>query len=241
MLQIISARPPFLHVLTAVAILALAAFGCGGASETGPTPAPESSQPRPTPNTSADIRIVVLGDSIAAGMGLAQEDAFPARAEAALRERGHDVEVVNAGVSGDTTAGGLTRLDWVLQRPTAILVVELGGNDALRGQPLENTEKNLTKIVRLGQRSGALVVLLGMDVPTNYGPDYTAAFAELYPRIAEDSGAVLVPGFVRDLGSDPTLLQPDGLHPTAEGQRRLAEKLLPTLVEVIEQRQEQVQ
>ena len=241
MLQIISARPPFVHVLTTVAILALAAFGCGGASETGPTPAPESSQPRPTPNTSAAIRIVVLGNSIAAGMGLAEDDAFPALVEAALHKLGHDVEVVNAGVSGDTTAGGLTRLDWVLQKPAAILVVELGGNDALRGQPLENTGKNLTEIVRLGKRSGAVVILLGMDVPTNYGPDYTTAFAKLYPRIAEDTGAVLVPGFVRELGSDPTLLQPDGLHPTAEGQRRLAEKLLPTLVEVIEQRQEQVQ
>jgi acyl-CoA thioesterase-1 len=241
MLQIISARPPFLHVLTAVAIVALAVLGCGGASETGPTPAPESSQPRPAPNTSADIRIVVLGDSIAAGMGLAEDEAFPALVETAIQKLGHDVEVVNAGVSGDTTAGGLTRLDWVLQKPAAILVVELGGNDALRGQPLENTGKNLTEIVRLGQRSGALVVLLGMDVPTNYGPDYTAAFADLYPRIAEDTGAVLVPGFVRELGTDPELLQPDGLHPTAEGQMRLAEKLLPTLIEVIEQRQEQVQ
>jgi acyl-CoA thioesterase-1 len=239
MLQIISARPLFVHALTAVAIVALAALGCGDASETGPTPAPESSGTRPTPGTSAAIRIVVLGDSIAAGMGLAEDEAFPALVEAELRTLGHDVDVVNAGVSGDTTAGGLARLDWVLQRPADILVVELGGNDALRGQPLEDTEKNLTDIVGIARQSGAVVILLGMDVPTNYGPEYTTAFAELYPRVAETAGAVLVAGFVRELGADPDLLQPDGLHPTAEGQQRLAEKLLPTLADVIEQRQEQ--
>ena len=149
--------------------------------------------------------------------------------ESLLRGEGFDVKIVNAGVSGDTTAGGLSRVDWVLQQPAEILVVELGGNDALRGQPLENTEGNLREIIRRGRTTGAEVVLLGMDVPINYGPDYAGAFAALYLRVAEEEGAVLVPGFVRSLGADPTLLQPDGLHPTAEGQRRLAEQLLPTL------------
>jgi acyl-CoA thioesterase-1 len=193
-----------------------------------------SSNPAPSPTPSPEIRVVVLGNSLAAGLGLAAEAAFPAVLERQLRDRGHDVEIVNAGVSGDTTAGGLSRVDWVLQQPTAILVVELGGNDGLRGQSLENTEANLREIVRRGRAAGATVVLAGMDVPTNYGPDYGAAFAQIYPRIAADEDAVLVPGFVRPLGEDPTLLQPDGLHPTAEGQRRLAGRLLPTMLEILD-------
>jgi acyl-CoA thioesterase-1 len=189
--------------------------------------------PAVSPTPEPEVRVVVLGDSLAAGLGLPEAEAFPALVEARLREEGLDVEVVNAGVSGDTTAGGLSRLNWVLQRPTDVLVVELGGNDALRGQPLENTEANLREIVRRGRAAGAEVVLLGMDVPSNYGPDYAAAFADLYPRVAAEEGALLVPGFVREVGSDPALLQADGLHPTAEGQRRLAEALLPALAGVL--------
>jgi len=179
------------------------------------------------------VRIVVLGDSLAAGLGLAEAEAFPAVVEDLLRGTGYDVEVINAGVSGDTSAGGLSRVDWVLQQPADLLVVELGGNDALRGQDLENTESNLREIVRRGQAAGARVVLAGMDVPTNYGPDYIRSFSEMYPRIAEEEGAILVPGFVRELGSDPSLLQADGLHPTAEGQRRLAEILAPVLEAIV--------
>ncbi len=176
----------------------------------------------------------MLGDSLAAGMGLAEADAFPAIVEALLREKGHTVDVLNAGVSGDTSAGGLSRIDWVLSRRPEILVVELGGNDALRGQPLDSTERNLREIIRRGRETGTRVVLLGMDVPTNYGPDYSTAFAEMYQRIARGEGVTLVPGFVRVLGADRSLLLPDGLHPTAEGQRRLAEKLVPYLAQILE-------
>ena len=141
--------------------------------------------------------------------------------------------MVNAGVSGDTTAGGLARLDWVLQQRPDILVVELGGNDALRGQPLAGIEQNLREIVRRGRAAGARVVLLGMDIPTNYGAQYGRGFATLYERVARDERATLVPAFVRELGTDPALLQPDGLHPTAEGQRRLAAKLVPALAALL--------
>jgi len=213
MLQIISTRPRFLRVAACAAILAAVFSGCADvpSSPPGPTIPPTSVAENPEP----EYRIVVLGDSLAAGLGLAEAEAF------------------NAGVSGDTSAGGLSRIDWVLQQPAEILVIELGSNDALRGQPLENTETNLRAIVRRGRESGASVLLLGMDVPSNYGPDHATAFAELYPRIAEEEGVVLVPGFVRELGRDPTLLQPDGLHPTAEGQRRLARALRPYLVELL--------
>jgi acyl-CoA thioesterase-1 len=180
------------------------------------------------------ITIVVLGDSLAAGMGLAEADAFPALVEAMLCEAGHPVHVLNAGVSGDTTAGGLSRIDWVLQQRPEILVVELGGNDALRGQSLANTESNLRRIIERGREAGARVVLVGMDVPTNYGPDYAGAFAEMYERIARDERIILVPGFVREVGADPELMQPDGLHPTADGQRLLAATLY-TYLEAIAQ------
>lgn len=204
-------------------------FACGGR-------APQKTESNPTPSASppvAAVRIVFLGDSLSAGMGLAEADAFPALVGVALREDGHAVEVVNAGVSGDTSAGGLARIDWVLKQKPDVLVVELGGNDALRGQPIENTEENIRQIVRRGLDSGARLLLLGMDVPTNYGFDYGSAFAELYERVAEEEGVTLVPGFVREVGADPTLLQPDGLHPTAEGHRRLAEILIPYLEEAL--------
>ncbi len=227
MLQIISPRPNFSSIIFFAMTLVALTAGCGNPAPQAPQTTPPT--PLPTATTDAAIRIVVLGNSLAAGLGLAEAEAFPAVVESRLRSDGFDIDIVNAGVSGDTTAGGLSRLDWVMQEPTDILVVELGGNDALRGQPLPNTEKNLREIVRRGRAAGAEVILLGMDVPTNYGPDYASAFAELYLRVAEEEEALLVPGFVRELGSDPSLLQPDGLHPTAEGQRRLAELLLPTL------------
>ena len=225
MLQIISARPRFQRVAAGAAIVVALVSGCADTptSPSIPTTSSISTAVHPEP----EFRIVVLGDSLAAGFGLAVGEAFPAVVEFLLREEGFDIKIVNAGVSGDTSAGGLSRVDWVLQQPAEILVIELGGNDALRGQPLENTENNLREIVRRAHETGAEVVLLGMDVPTNYGPDYASAFTELYLRVAEEEGAVLVPEFVRELSRDPTLLQPDGLHPTAEGQLRLANTLHP--------------
>lgn len=201
----------------------------------GQTAVPEREvAPVPTrPVEIAATRIVVLGDSLSAGLGLAESEAFPAVVQVLLRDAGYSVEVVNAGVSGDTTAGGISRLDWILKQQPDLLVVELGGNDALRGQALENTEKNLRQIIDRAREKGARVLLLGMDVPTNYGPDYALDFAEMYERIARDEGIPLVPGFVREVGSDPSLLQPDGLHPTAAGQRRLAETLIPYLEEML--------
>ncbi len=221
-------------ILAAVALLAV---GCGDGSVSDPPTRP-ATLPTAVVTDAAEpeLRVVVLGDSLAAGLGLPADLAFPALVEAALRERGLDVEVVNAGVSGDTSAGGLARLEWVLRRPADVLIVELGGNDALRGRDLAATEANLRELVRRGRAAGSTVVLLGMDVPTNYGPDYGAAFAALYPRVAEEEGAILVPGFVRDLVGDPLLIQPDGLHPTAAGQQRLARTLLPTLAEVLADR-----
>lgn len=217
----------------ALALLVGLLASCGGPAP--PTPGPTAAGPAPTATSAAGgVRIVVLGDSLAAGLGLAEGEAFPAVLESRLRAAGVPATVVNAGVSGDTTAGGLTRLDWVLRGTPDVLVVELGANDALRGQPLAGIESNLREIVRRGRAVGAAVVLLGMDVPTSYGPDYAGGFAALYPRVAEEEGAVLVPGFMREVGLDPSLLQADGLHPTSEGQRRLAAELVPVLERVLQ-------
>lgn len=206
-------------------------IACGASPPREPiVVAPEATATAMTPVASANVvKIVVLGDSLAAGFGLAEGDAFPAVVGDLLRAAGHRVQVVNAGVSGDTSAGGLSRIDWILQQEPDVVALELGANDALRGQPLESTENNLREIVRRCRAAGARVAVLGMDVPTSYGPDYAGGFAEIYGRIARDEKVVLVPGFIRQVGADPSLMQPDGLHPTAEGQRRLAENLAPAL------------
>jgi len=210
-------------------MLILMAIGC---SRPSPHETTQAWSPQPAGPIDAP-RVVFLGNSLSAGYGLAEADAFPAVAQALLRDSGTVIEVVNAGVSGDTSAGGLARLDWVLGQKVDVLVVELGGNDALRGQSIEHTESNLRQIVRRARENGARVLLLGMDIPSNYGPDYGTAFAEMYVRIAGEEGATLVPGFIREVGADPALMQPDGLHPTADGHRRLAEIIVPYLEDVI--------
>jgi acyl-CoA thioesterase-1 len=227
MRYIISRRGSLCLVIASICV----ALACGGHP---PRALPASPAPSPKPPADAP-RVVFLGDSLSAGYGLAEADAFPAVVQALFREAGTMIEVINAGVSGDTSAGGLARTDWVLGQSPDVLVVELGANDALRGQPLPSTESNLRQIVRRGHESGARVLLLGMDVPTNYGAEYASAFAEMYVRIAEEEGAILLPGFVREVGADPELMQPDGLHPTAEGHRRLAEILVLSLDRLIKE------
>ena len=225
MVHIISRRTGIRLLISPI----LFAIACAGPSSRETTALPS---PIPSPQSN-NPRVVFLGDSLSAGYGLAEADAFPAVAQALLRDSGTVIEVVNAGVSGDTSAGGLARLDWVLGQKADVLVVELGGNDALRGQSIEHTESNLRQIVRRARETGARVLLLGMDIPTNYGPDYGTAFAEMYVRVAGEEGATLVPGFVREVGADPALMQPDGLHPTAGGHRRLAEIIVPYLEEAL--------
>jgi len=179
--------------------------------------------------------VVFLGDSLTAGFGLAEEQAFPAVVEERLSERGVPVEVVNAGVSGDTSAGGLARLDWILRRRPEVLVVGLGANDGLRGIPPQTTEDNLRAIVRRARRDGVRVVLLGMKIPPNYGPEHTAAFEALYPRIAADLAVPFVPFLLAGVGGEPELNLPDGIHPDVEGHRRVAANVVPVLLPVVQE------
>jgi len=218
-------------ILVAAAGLIASGSGCRKEEriETPVTTAPAPAEMQRTLPGGDAARIAFLGDSISAGYGLAEDDAFPALVGERLRKEGYAVEILNAGVSGDTSAGGLSRLDWVLKSAPDLLVVELGANDALRGQSLENTERNLREIVRRGRAAGARILLLGMDVPTSYGPDYSGAFAELYGRIARDERVDFVPQFIREVALDPALMQSDALHPNAGGHRRLAEALVPRL------------
>jgi acyl-CoA thioesterase-1 len=222
--------------LALLAVLAIVA-ACERGGEQQVTASSPSASALPSPSRSEGAgatRIAFLGDSITAGYGVAADDAFPAVVETLLRERGREVEVVNAGVSGDTSAGGLERLDWVLRSDPDVLVLELGANDALRGQPLRGIEDNLRAIVARAREHGAQVLLVGMDIPTSYGPAYTREFAELYERLAREEGVAIVPQFIREVGADPALMQPDGLHPTVDGHRRLAELLAPALSDLID-------
>ena len=179
--------------------------------------------------SSAEHLIVALGDSLTAGLGVGADEAYPALLEARLRREGFDYRVVNAGVSGDTSAGGLRRLDWALKLKPDVLIVALGANDGLRGQPPEALRANLTRIVERARGAGARVLLAGMRVPPNYGDDYARAFAAVYPSVARATGVPLAPFLLDGVAGDPRLNQADGIHPTTEGQRVIAEHLWPHL------------
>lgn len=175
------------------------------------------------------VQIVGFGDSLMAGYQLDAGQSFPEKLEAALRERGHDVTVVNAGVSGDTTSGGLSRLDWSIPDGTDLVILELGANDMLRGISPEITERNLdAMITRLTER-GIAVLLAGMVAAPNLGDDYGAAFNGLYPRLAEKHGLILYPFFLDGVAADPTLLLADGMHPNALGVDRMVANALPVV------------
>jgi acyl-CoA thioesterase-1 len=182
--------------------------------------------------------VVFLGDSITAGWGLRREQAFPALVEAALRARNVRVEVVNAGRSGDTSAGGLRRLPPLLARRPALLVVELGALDGLRLVPLGTLESNLRTIVASARSAGVPVLLLGMRLPTNYGgPGYATAFAELFPSLARELSVPLVPFVLEGIAGNPELTFWDRLHPNAQGQRRIGEAVLPYVMEALRGRE----
>jgi Lysophospholipase L1 and related esterases len=177
--------------------------------------------------------IVAFGDSLTAGYGVAPEESYPALLGARLREAGYRYRVINAGVSGDTTAGGLRRVDWALKLKPEIALVELGANDALRGQDLEKTRANLDAIVARFEAGGARVLLLGMRLPPNYGGRYARAFEKMYEDVARERKVPLMPFFLDGVGAVARLNQSDGIHPTAEGYRVIVERLWPNLTPLL--------
>ncbi len=175
----------------------------------------------------APVKLAILGDSLAAGYGLAPAQAFPARLQAALKEKGHDVTVLNHGVSGDTSAGGVERIDWMMADKPDIVMVELGGNDMLRAIDPANTERNLDTIITRLKQAGAKVWLVGMMAPRNYGAEYVQQFDGLYRKLADKHGVPLYPFFLDGVAQDAALNQPDGIHPNAKGVDVIVERILP--------------
>ena len=179
------------------------------------------------------VTILALGDSLTAGYGLAEADAFPAKLGLALKARGHDVVVVNGGVSGDTAADGLARLDWSLTPDVDAAIVELGANDALRGLPVAQAEVALdTILARLGDRN-IPVLLAGMRAPPNLGPGYATAFDAMYARLSDKHGAILYPFFLDGVVAEPGLNQADGIHPLAPGVDIIVARILPSVEQLI--------
>jgi acyl-CoA thioesterase-1 len=210
--------------------LACAADACGGgkpdeAPKATTAPPPVSlAAPRPEP-APARPRIVALGDSLTAGLGLPQEAAYPALLQQRLDAEGLAYEVVNAGVSGDTSAGGLSRLDWALDGDVRVLIVALGGNDALRGLPVDELRRNLSAIVERARAGKIKVLLAGMEAPPNYGRSYIVAFHQVYADLAARPDVTFVPFLLEGVAGIAALNQRDGIHPTAEGARIVADTM----------------
>ena len=182
----------------------------------------------------APLRILAFGDSLVHGYGLAADETFPVQLERALSENGHRVEVLNGGNSGDTTAAGLARLDWTLADRPNLAIVELGANDGLRGIDPGETYRNLDAILSRLKAEGIPVLLAGMLAPRNLGADYAQAFDAVYPRLAEAHGVALYPFFLDGVAMQPELNQADGIHPNAAGVALLVERILPSVVRLIE-------
>ncbi|HEV8142527.1 MAG TPA: arylesterase [Methylomirabilota bacterium] len=181
------------------------------------------------PALGASRVIVAFGDSLTAGLGLSPEEAYPALLEARLAHEGYDYRVVNAGVSGDTSAGGLRRIDWALKLGPEIVIVALGANDGLRGLPPTAMRDNLLAIVQRARNAGARVLLAGMQLPPNYGTSYARSFEKVFADVAQTARVPLIPFLLEGVGGEARLNLPDGIHPNAEGQRRIAEHVWPYL------------
>jgi acyl-CoA thioesterase I len=179
------------------------------------------------------LKIVALGDSLTAGLGLPAQDAFPAKLQVELKAKGYDVTIVNAGVSGDTAAAGLERLDWSVPQDADAAIVELGANDALRGLDPALTQRALTTILDRLAEKRIPVLLAGMVAPRNMGADYTAKFDRMYPALAANHPVVFYPFFLEGVAGDPHLNQGDGLHPTAAGIDAIVHRILPKVEELI--------
>jgi len=188
--------------------------------------------------------VVFFGTSLTAGLGLpSEDDTYVAHAAELARAAGVPFTPVNAGVSGETSAAGLRRIDWVLQNPLDVLVLELGANDGLRGLPVDELRENLTEIVRRTRQRQpeAEVVILAMEAPTNLGERYTTEFRQIFRDVAEREGALLAPFLLEGVAGVPELNQPDRIHPTIEGHRRMAENIMPTLTTAIESAYERME
>jgi acyl-CoA thioesterase-1 len=209
-------------------VLSVVVASCACAqAEPGPerTPPPSRSAPPVERVASTAPRIVFLGDSLTAGLGLPIEQSVPGLIEQRLRDEGYGYTVVNAGVSGDTSAGGLNRLEWSLEGDVRVLVIELGANDGLRGLPVANMKRNLGDIIVKARARGIRVVLTGMEAPPNFGAVYTSEFRDAYRQLAREHDVVFVPFYLEGVAGISALNQSDGMHPNAEGARMIEQTI----------------
>lgn len=242
------------HVVTALGYLLVGAvlFGCDQKSEP-PSVSPDSpsgltrdrlleqsgtdSADRrghaPHPRVDDRPRIVAFGDSLTAGLGVPPEASYPSHLQRRLDAAGYRYRVINAGVSGETTAGGLRRVSWIVNSRPSLVILELGGNDGLRGLNVDETRSNLEQIIQRLLAEKIPVVLAGMKLPPNYGADYTARFEAIYPKLATTYGLTLIPFFLEGVATDATLNQADGIHPTGEGYRLIAENIFRTIAPLL--------
>ena len=216
--------------MTAMALLC----GCGKPGEPAPQPVPPAtSAPKTAPAPDRRPAIACFGDSITAGFGLEPGQSFPDLLQQDLDRRGLKYRVANLGVSGDTTQDGLARVPMVLDEKPAIVLLELGGNDGLRGLPIAVTQSNLAAMIEAFQKSGSRVVLAGMTLPPNYGPVFIRKFEAMYGALAKKYGLTLIPFLLEGVGGNDRLMQRDGLHPNAEGARRIAAEVMKTLEPIL--------
>jgi len=231
-------------ISSASLILMLAAgAACGGSKgkESANTPGAPAAKAGPPPGLETEppprMKVAALGDSITAGLGVFQVDAYPAQLQKLIDADGYNVEVVNAGESGDTSASALRRTDFVLDPNVKILIVAVGGNDALRGIAPKSTHDNVLAIVRKAQAKGVDVLLTGMQAPPNLGDDYATPFRAVFYQVARETSATFLPFLLEGVAGDPQLNQDDGIHPTVEGHRIIAgliyDKLKPMLDDLV--------
>ncbi|MBA4052567.1 MAG: arylesterase [Erythrobacter sp.] len=224
-------------IIAGVAAASLALAGCSDSAEeaaNAPEMAEDGEPALPAiPVMGAERKVIAFGDSLFAGYGLDPRDAYPEKLENALRAKGVNADVINAGVSGDTTAAGLQRLEFTLaaqEAPPALFILELGGNDLLRGLKPEETKANLGKMLAILKKEKVPVLLMGMRAPPNYGPEYQAEFDAIYAGLAKEYGATLIPFWLEAIYRDPSLFQSDRIHPTADG----IEKLVAATLDEVE-------
>ncbi len=223
-----------------VACLSICGIGCGKAEQAASTtsaaqPAPEAAPPAVSKTDDERPKIVCLGDSLTAGLGLVETQSYPYLLQQKINEDGFSYEVVNAGVSGDTSAGGLRRLDWALQENVRVLVVALGANDGLRGLSVAEMKENLGKIIETAQSRNILVILAGMEAPPNYGAEYATAFRQAYREVALRYKVLFIPFLLAKVAGVSTLNQADGIHPNAAGAAIVADNVWAVLKPVLDQ------
>ena len=217
-------------VLAGLAISICTIFACGCQKPTEPA-AVKATNPGVTEGT-----IVAVGDSLTAGLGVAESDAYPAQLERKLRQAGYRWRVVNAGISGETSSGTLSRIDWIMKLNPDIVILEIGANDGMRGIDPRLIESNIDKIVSSLLAKNVPVVLAGMQMLTSMGPAYTARFAAIYPEIGRERALLRVPFFLDKVAGEPSLNLADGIHPNAAGYRVVADTVYPYLLQAIEQK-----